>query len=237
MKEDTPAPYDEPPPDKEEDEFAFSDEYFPSIDEFAPDVEVAPQKEETKWERAWSGFNESFKENFFLIQRYLINTIFDSINTSIGIILGLYLSGSTAGYLFSMPLLSAAIALGISSGTSTFEAEYLEQLNKNKEIESHMFEGASSSSKNDAKKKAFLVGASNFLMPVGLSCCVTLFLLMINWIVVAVIVSIVFLISVLFITGMVFGKMNNISPIKRGVRMLAIGVLSFCVVFLLGYFT
>lgn len=151
--------------------------------------------------------------------------------------MGLFLSGNATGYMVAVSVVSTALALGISSGTSTYEGEYLEQLNLMKEIELHMLNDSSKHAKSVARRKGLLVGATNLLTPIGLSMIVVVTMLAIMDITIAVYVSTALLIATLFITGCVFGKLNAMSPIKRGLRMLVIGTVAFCVVYLLGSIT
>src|SRR6056297_1929395 len=101
-------------------------------------------------------------------QKYLINTLFDTVNSILGVVIGLYLADEQNAYVFIMSIISTAIALGISSGTSIYEAEYFEQLRDIKEIEKHMitnFEEKNPLLAKKAKLMGFGVGIMNFLTP------------------------------------------------------------------------
>jgi predicted membrane protein (TIGR00267 family) len=180
--------------------------------------------------------NNHFNVDFSIIQRYLINTIFDTINSLMGVILGLYLSGEPSNYTIAISAITTAVALGISSGTSTYEAEYLDQVTKIKEIEEHLMQKFPEDSEayKNAKKAGVLVGLSNFLTPVTIAILTATIILAIHPLLVAIISGIIFLIISLFFAGIYFGIINKMNPWKRGIRMLLIGTFTFTVVYILG---
>jgi predicted membrane protein (TIGR00267 family) len=181
----------------------------------------------------------TFREYFTIIQRYLINTIFDTINSLIGVILGLYFSEASASSIFILSILSTAIALGISSGSSTYEAEYLEQLGLIKEIEQHLltnFMKSESLLLKNAKKKGLAVGASNLLTPIFIAFSCVLVISLIPDMDTAIIGAIILLGTILFAAGVFFGKMNQLNPLRRGLRMLAIGGVTFVVIYFIGLY-
>ena len=170
-------------------------------------------------------------------QKYMINTLFDAINSILGVVIGLYLAEEGSTYIFIMSVISTAIALGISSGTSIYEAEYFEQLREIKKIEKHMitnFEEKNPLLAKKAKLMGFGVGIMNFLTPLIIALIFTavLALLSLSW----AFWTIVGLSAlILFVTGLIFGKINQLSPLRRGVRMLVIGLVTFVAVYAVGY--
>lgn len=182
--------------------------------------------------------DEKFRKSIFIAsQKYLINTLFDAINSILGVVIGLYLANQTNPYVFMMTIFSTAIALGISSGSSIYEAEYLEQVRKIQEIEKHMVKNPEES-KTIMKKKAritgFFVGAINLLTPLLIAAVLILLFAILPQLSWAFWVSIILSAAILFVTGIFFGKLNKLSPLKRGVRMLLIGATTFVIVYTVG---
>ncbi len=183
-------------------------------------------------------FNKEFRKEVFQVgQKYLINTLFDTINSILGVVIGLYLADEGSSYVFIMSIISTAIALGISSGTSVYEAEYLEQLRKIKKLEKHMitnFEEKFPEASKKAKSIGMLVGLMNFTTPMVVAI-VFVFILAtlpeLSW----AFWSIMGLSgTILFVSGMYFGKLNQLPPLKRGLRMVLIGFATFGMVYLVG---
>ena len=171
-------------------------------------------------------------------QKYLINTLFDTVNSILGVVIGLYLADEQNAYVFIMSIISTAIALGISSGTSIYEAEYFEQLRDIKEIEKHMitnFKEKNPIVAKKAKTMGLFVGIINFLTPLLIALVLVLILLTMPNLAGAFWAIMGFSGLVLFGSGIIFGKMNQLPPIKRGVRMLIIGFLTFAAVYTVGY--
>jgi predicted membrane protein (TIGR00267 family) len=169
---------------------------------------------------------------FKIAQKYLINTIFDSVNTIMGIILGLFFSGVSSVEVISISCISAAIAMGLSSGTGNYEAEFLEQKRVINEIESDMLEKFTESSwKPKAMKISFLIGLSCFATPVIIASAATLVLVIFVGTFISFILTIILLLAILFFMGFYVGMQNEIKPIKSAIRMLIIGISTFILIF------
>lgn len=173
-----------------------------------------------------------------IAQKYLINTIFDSVNTIMGILIGLFFSGINDASLISISCLSAAVAMGISSGTGNYEAEFLEQKREVNEIEADMLETFPESTwKPRAMKLSFAVGLLCFLTPVLIASIVALISIIMGVSLVSFIISVIILISILFLMGVYVGSINKMKPLKSGLRMLIIGLFTFVLIFLLSQIT
>lgn len=178
------------------------------------------------------------KKIFTAVQKYAINTIFDSVNTLMGIILGVFFSETGTPYLIAISAISTAVALGISSGTSCLEAERLEQLAALKEIEQAMLQKfPESKMRKEARNIYLFVGLFNFLIPVTLAMVVILIVFLVPTLLVGVIVILSVLLAILFASGVLFGRMNDIAPVKYGLRMFLVGFTTFLVVTALGQLT
>lgn len=176
---------------------------------------------------------------FKIAQKYLINTIFDAVNTIMGIILGLFFSQVSSFEIISISCFSTAIAMGISSGTGNYEAEFLEQKRTIHEIEGDMLETFPESTwKPKAMKISFLVGLLCFLTPGLIASIIILVLYIMEGTVLSFILAIFILLSILFLMGFYVGTHNDeIKPIKSSLRMLIIGISTFILIFLLSRFT
>ncbi len=171
------------------------------------------------------------------VQKYAINTLFDSVNTLMGVILGTFLLGNATVRILVTSILTTSVALGISSGTSTFEAERLEQDRKLKEIEMAMIQEFDNSIlKKNARKLVGFVGIVNFLTPVLIATMVISVLLLVFNLVIAIFIALGLMFTVLFLAGFFFGKVNQLSPFKHAFRMFGIGIATALVSFVLSFF-
>jgi len=73
-----------------------------------------------------------------IARRYFIMNSFDGALTILGIIVALYLSGTTSVKVIIVSCVGAAIAMGVSGLWGAYSAEYAERLRKFKELERHM---------------------------------------------------------------------------------------------------
>lgn len=183
--------------------------------------------------------DKEFRGSIFVDgQKYLINTLFDSINSILGVVIGLYLANEKSVYIFIMTIISTALALGISSGSSIYEAEIFEQIRKIKEIDKHMIINSEDDSimVKKAKITGFFVGVINLLTPLLIATIFILLFLICPDLSLAFWSAIVISGVILFVSGVYFGKMNEMYPLKRGLRMLLIGTTTFLVVYIIGIF-
>ena len=170
-----------------------------------------------------------------LNQRYAINTFFDSVNTLMGVILGLYLAASFNVDLVSVSVITTAVALGISAGTSTFEAEQLEQERRYKELQHAMgYQISEAQLKKEATLIGLIVGFINFIIPLLMATIALVIIARFSSFDAALVVVIIVFLTTLFITGVGFGRLNDLNPIKRGIRMLLLGGVTFVICFLVG---
>lgn len=156
----------------------------------------------------------------------------------LGIIVGSALAGHAGLNLIIVTMLTTSIALGISTGVSVYEAESLEQERKIVDLEKALFTDLTDTSiQKTAKYTIFLATAINFATPL-LSCAITVtpFILaaagiiqitMAGW------TSVALALSTLFGAGVYMGRVGKTNPYKKGLRMVAFGVLAFIIGFLL----
>jgi predicted membrane protein (TIGR00267 family) len=174
-----------------------------------------------------------------IIRRFFINTLFDSTFMLLGIIVGSAFAGAATGLnVIIITMLTTSLALGISTGVSVYEAESLEQERKITDLEKALFTDLKDTSiQKTAKYITLIVTLINFATPL-FSCAITItpFILaaigifplnIAGWI------SVVLALSTLFGAGVYMGRIGKTNPYKKGLRMVAFGVLAFAIGFLL----
>jgi predicted membrane protein (TIGR00267 family) len=174
-----------------------------------------------------------------IIRRFFINTLFDSTFMLLGIIVGSAFAGAAAGLnVIISTMLTTSLALGISTGVSVYEAESLEQERKIADLEKALFTDLEDTSIQKTAKYTILIATLiNFATPL-FSCAVTItpFILVAMGIVslnIAGWISVVLALSTLFGAGVYMGRIGKTNPYKKGLRMVAFGVLAFAIGFLL----
>jgi len=174
-----------------------------------------------------------------IIRRFFINTLFDSTFMLLGIIVGSAFAGIVAGLnVIIITMLTTSLALGISTGVSVYEAESLEQERKIADLEKALFTDLKDTSiQKTAKYTIIIATLINFATPL-FSCAVTItpFVLVAMGILpldIAGWISVVLALSTLFVAGVYMGRIGKTNPYKKGLRMVAFGVLAFAIGFLL----
>jgi len=174
-----------------------------------------------------------------IIRRFFINTLFDSTFMLLGIVVGSAFAGIAAGLnIIILTMLTTSLALGISTGVSVYEAESLEQERKIAELEKALFTDLKDTSiQKTSKNTIIIVTLINFATPL-FSCALTItpFVLVATGILsldMAGWISVVLALSTLFGAGVYMGRIGKTNPYKKGLRMVAFGVLAFVIGFLL----
>jgi predicted membrane protein (TIGR00267 family) len=157
----------------------------------------------------------------------------------LGIIVGSAFAGAAVGLnVIIITMLTTSLALGISTGVSVYEAESLEQERKIADLEKALFTDLKDTSiQKTAKYITLIATLINFATPL-FSCAVTItpFILVAMGILplnIAGWISVVFALSTLFGAGVYMGRIGKTNPYKKGLRMVAFGVLAFAIGFLL----
>ena len=157
----------------------------------------------------------------------------------LGIIVGSAFAGAAAGLnIIILTMLTTSLALGISTGVSIYEAESLEQERKIADLEKALFTDLKDTSiQKTAKYTIIIATLINFATPL-FSCAVTItpFVLVTIGILpldIAGWISVALALSTLFGAGVYMGRIGKTNPYKKGLRMVAFGVLAFAIGFLL----
>ena len=187
-----------------------------------------------------NGLLKTLRDESFgpVVRRFFINTLFDSTFMLLGIVVGSAFAADAGLNVIIVTMLTTSLALGISTGVSVYEAESLEQERKISDLEKALFTDLQDTTiLKKAKATILLATLINFATPL-LSCAIAISpfifvaigLLQIetaSW------VSVVFALSTLFGAGVYMGRVGKTNPYKKGLRMVAFGVLAFAVGFLL----
>ncbi len=189
-----------------------------------------------------SRLRETLKHESFgpIIRRFFINTLFDSTFMLLGIIVGSAFAADAGLKVIIVTMLTTSIALGISTGVSVYEAESLEQERRISDLEKALFTDLQDTSiEKTAKNTIILATIINFATPL-FSCAVTVMpfifsLIGILQIEIAGWISVTLALSTLFGAGVYMGRIGKTNPYKKGVRMVAFGVLAFAVGYLLDW--
>ncbi len=170
-------------------------------------------------------------------RQYFVNTVFDSTFVAMGIVIGsAFAPGANVRTLITT-MFAASVALGISTGTSVYEAEKVEAEIRLKEIERAMLRELSGTEAKRALDVArYLVVLSNVSAPLvvfTLTASPFLFLssLEVNGLPVAYI-SVAVALSVLFTVGAFLGRLSGGRAWLRGLRMALIGAVTFVAIWL-----
>lgn len=192
----------------------------------------------SKDERNGSWFQEamSLPETGPALRRYFVNTMFDTTFAVLGIIIGSALTADADKGLVISTIITSAVALAISTGSSVYEAESLEQSRRLDEIGRAMLRPVGETNLGKASKaSAAIIAISNSMAPLIASTIILLpFLLMGGNLTEAAEIAIALAISILFVTGFIMGRISEKNPWWKGLRMALIGVAAFVICYLIG---
>jgi predicted membrane protein (TIGR00267 family) len=169
-----------------------------------------------------------------IIRRFFINTLFDSTFMLLGIIVGSAFATNAGLNIIIATMLTTSLALGISTGVSVYEAESIEQERKISDLEKALFTNLRDTTiEKTAKYTIVLATLINFATPL-VSCAITITpfvfvsagALEIN---LAAWISVVLALSTLFVAGVYMGRVGKTNPYKKGLRMVAFGLLAFAI--------
>jgi len=171
------------------------------------------------------------------LRRYFVNTMFDSTFVVLGIIIGSALTAGADNDLVIATIITSCVALAISTGSSVYEAETLEQSRRMSEIGRAMLRTVEDTNLGKASKtSAMIIALVNSAAPL-MTCAiiVTPFILLgEGTIIIAAEASIVLAIVLLFITGFVMGRLSDKNPWWKGLRMSLVGLAAFVVCYGIG---
>ncbi|MCX6650120.1 MAG: VIT1/CCC1 transporter family protein [Methanomassiliicoccales archaeon] len=171
------------------------------------------------------------------LRRYFVNTMFDSTFAVLGIIIGTALTADTDKGLVIATIITSCVALAISTGTSVYEAESLEQSRRLDEIGRAMLRPVGETNLGKAAKtSAAIIALANSMAPLmaGVIILSPFLLLGEGTIVAAAEAAIMLAIILLFITGFIMGRLSDRNPWWKGLRMAAVGLVAFVICYFIG---
>lgn len=164
------------------------------------------------------------------LRRFLMNTVFDSVLTCMGIIIGAATASTINPIIIFGTTLTGALALGISSGVSTYEAEGAEKEIELKKLERSMLRDLEDSIQYKASKIGqIVIGITNFSIPILIALALVLPIIILPDAQVALYFTIGVATAILFGVGMYFAKISKTNILLRGVRTAAIGIGTFVI--------
>ncbi len=171
-------------------------------------------------------------------RRYFVNTVFDSTFVAMGIVIGSAFVPETSVRTVVSTMLAATVALGISTGTSVYEAERVEAEIRLRELEAAMLmELSDTDAKRALDLSRYVVVLVNVMAPIvvfALTASPFFFAssLLLNAFPAAY-ASIAIAIGILFTVGAYLGRLSGGSTWLKGLRMVLLGLLTFGGIWLL----
>ena len=155
----------------------------------------------------------------------------------LGIIIGSALSSDPQYNIIITTLITSAIALAISTGSSVYEAESLEQGRRMSEIGRAMLSRMEDTSIGRASRTSIiLIALVNSIAPLtaGAISVAPFLLLPKSEVVLAAEIAISFSILLMFVTGFFMGRTAMKNPWLKGTRMAVIGIAAFAICYIIG---
>jgi len=165
------------------------------------------------------------------IRRYFVNTVFDATFVMLGVVLGSAFSSHPDMHVTTVTLVTSAVALGISTGVSVFEAESMEQRIRMGEIEKAMLRSLDDTHlSRSSKTSIYLIAGLNMLAPVAAGVIIIIpFIILPGDIALAAWIAVSLAMMMLFVTGCVMGIIGKRNPWVQGARMAVMGAVAFVV--------
>ncbi|HVO78131.1 MAG TPA: VIT1/CCC1 transporter family protein [Methanomassiliicoccales archaeon] len=169
------------------------------------------------------------------IRRYFVNTIFDATFVMLGVVLGSAFSSNPNLHVTMVTLITSAVALGISTGVSVFEAESMEQKIRMGEIERAMLRSLEDTHLGRSSRTSiYLIAGLNMTAPVAAGLIIILpFIVFSTDVALAAWIAVSLAMLMLFATGFVMGRIGKRNPWAQGIRMTLVGAFAFLVCYLI----
>ncbi|MDD1743365.1 MAG: VIT1/CCC1 transporter family protein [Methanomassiliicoccales archaeon] len=168
------------------------------------------------------------------IRRYFVNTMFDSTFVMLGIIIAGAFNEAPNLRVVIATILSSAVALGISTGVSVFEAENLEQGRRIDEIEKAMLRSMEETHiGRSSRSSIYLIALVNFMAPIVTGTVILAPFLLFSAVDIrtAAWTAVGLAITLLFLTGYIMGRAGKRSPWIQAMRMALVGIGAFIICF------
>lgn len=175
-------------------------------------------------------------------RRYFVNTVFDSTFVSMGIVVASALVPDASVATVVGTMFAATLALGISTGTSVYEAEKVEAEIRLRELERAMLttlDGTDATRALDVSR--YFVVTVNVIAPLAVFAATAAPFFLSSSLTIAGIptafFSVIIAMVVLFLVGTYLGRLAGRPGWLKGLRMAVIGVVTFAAIwFIQGLF-
>lgn len=172
-----------------------------------------------------------------ILRRYFVVNGFDGALTMLGMITGFYTGGETSPKVMISACLGATIALGMSGLSSAYVSEAAERRKELKDLESAMMTDLGEAAHGRAARLVpVFIALTNGLAPllIALTIISPLWILPLlgPWFLAPLQLSILLAFSIIFLLGILLGKVSGTFWLFSGLRTLFIGVLTCLIIYL-----
>ena len=173
-----------------------------------------------------------------IARRYFVMNSLDGALTILGVVIGMFFSGVDEPKVVMIASIGAAVAMAVSGIWGAYAAERAERLNSLRDLEKHMLRSLGGTRiGRSVQIMSILVALVNGLSPLFVSILLVLPFfasqLGIVSMKIAYVVALSLIFVVLFLTGLLVGKIGQENMLKSGVKMATAGIVVGIVVFLL----
>lgn len=173
-----------------------------------------------------------------IVRRYFVVNGFDGALTMLGMITGFYTGGETSSGVMISACLGATIALGMSGISSAYVSEAAERRKELRELESAMITDLGEAAHGRAARLVpVVIALTNGLSPLLIALLIISPLwfspLPESWILEPLQISISLAFIIIFLLGILLGKVSGTFWLLSGLRTLFIGALTCLIIFLL----
>jgi predicted membrane protein (TIGR00267 family) len=174
----------------------------------------------------------------FIARRYFVVNGFDGALTMLGLNVGFYVSGESSLQVIITACLGAAVALGVSGVSSAYVSEAAERERELRELERAMVRDMTDTAHGQASRLApWLIGAVNGMAPFLFSLLIILplWLAQAGWKMPLAAVEMALLVAllILFMLGIVIGRVQGSFWLWGGLRTLFIACVTVLLIYLL----
>ena len=175
---------------------------------------------------------------FKIARRALANNSFDGVLTTIGLLMGNYVSGVRDPLIVIRTGVSTSIAIGISGLWGAYLAESAERGRELAELERvSLTDLAETKIARAGRVAVVIVSITDGLAPFVSSIIVLMPMFLVNWVggvVIGYLFSMILALVTLFGLGMYLGNISGRSMVGYGLRTVIAGIVSIAFAFLLG---
>jgi len=169
-----------------------------------------------------------------IARRYVAMNGFDGTSTSLGVMLGSALGGTSDPEVIVSACIGASVAMSISGLWGAYIAERAERRREIKELENHMQRDLSNSVLDKASRAtAVWVSVINALAVAVSALLPTLPFVLVSWGLITVSAAIQLAVgvclTVLFVLGIYIGRVSDENPLLHGMLMVASGLVTMVV--------